>query len=87
MRYTIVIEESPRNYAVSVPDLPGCVATGASEAEAVREISKAIRLHSGGCPAGSIKSAATDTHYPAFCNSARTPSSSSRCAFSIQRCS
>ena len=45
MRYTIVIEESPRNYAVSVPDLPGCVATGASEAEAVREISKAIRLH------------------------------------------
>ena len=41
----------------------------------------------GGCPAGSRKSAATDTHYPAFCKSARTPSSSSRCAFSIHRCS
>ena len=31
MRYTIVIEKSPRNYAVYVPDLPGCVATGGSE--------------------------------------------------------
>ena len=45
MRYTIVIEKSPRNYAAYVPDLPGCVATGASEAEAVREIRDAIRFH------------------------------------------
>ena len=45
MRYTIVIEKSPRNYAAYVPDLPGCVATGASEADAVREISEAIRIH------------------------------------------
>ena len=28
-----------------VPDLPGCVATGASREEAVREISQAIRFH------------------------------------------
>ena len=28
MRYTIVIERAPRNYAAYVPDLPGCVATG-----------------------------------------------------------
>ena len=45
MRYTIVIERSPRNYAAYVPDLPGCIATGASEAEVVREICSAIRLH------------------------------------------
>ena len=45
MRYTIVIEKSPRNYAAYVPDLPGCVATGASEAEAVRKIRDAIRFH------------------------------------------
>ena len=45
MRYTIIIEESPRNYAAYVPDLPGCVATGASEAEADREIHEAIRFH------------------------------------------
>ena len=45
MKYTIVIEQTPRNYAAYVPDLPGRVATGASEAEVVREISAAIRLH------------------------------------------
>ena len=45
MRYTIVIEESSRNYVAYVPELPGYVATGASEAEAVREIREAIRFH------------------------------------------
>ncbi|MCY4595499.1 MAG: type II toxin-antitoxin system HicB family antitoxin [Bryobacterales bacterium] len=45
MRYTIVIERSPRNYSAYVPDLPGCVATGASEAEVIRGISEAIRYH------------------------------------------
>ncbi|MDE2906945.1 MAG: type II toxin-antitoxin system HicB family antitoxin [Acidobacteriota bacterium] len=45
MRYAIVIEKSPRNYAAYVPDLPGCVATGATRQEAVREIGEAIRLH------------------------------------------
>jgi len=33
MRYAIVIEKGPANYAVYVPDLPGCIATGATVAE------------------------------------------------------
>ena len=45
MQYTIVVERSPRNYAAYVPDLPGCVATGATREEAVEEIRAAIRLH------------------------------------------
>ena len=45
MRYTIVIEKSPRNYAAYVPDLPGCVATGASESEVVHAIREAIQFH------------------------------------------
>ena len=45
MQYTVVIEESPRNYAAYVPDLPGCIATGASREEVVSEIRQAIRLH------------------------------------------
>ena len=44
MRYAIVIEKSLRDYALYVPDLPGCVATGASR-KAVQEISEAIRVH------------------------------------------
>ena len=45
MEYTIVIEKAPRNYAAYVPDLPGCVATGATRDEAIREIGAAIVLH------------------------------------------
>ncbi len=45
MEYTIVIERAPRNYAAYVPDLPGCVATGATRDEAIREIGTAIVLH------------------------------------------
>ena len=45
MQYTIVIERSPRNYAAYAPDLPGCVATGATREEAVREMRRAIVFH------------------------------------------
>ncbi len=45
MRYAIVIEESSRNDGTSVPSLPGCVATRASEAEAVRKIRAALQFH------------------------------------------
>ena len=45
MKYMIVIEKAPGNYAAYVPDLPGCVATGANRDEAIREIGTAIVLH------------------------------------------
>ena len=45
MRYTIVIERAPANFAAYVPDLPGCVATGDTREDAVREIRQAIRYH------------------------------------------
>ena len=45
MRYAIVIENSGANYSAYVPDLPGCVATGATVEEAGRLIRKAIELH------------------------------------------
>lgn len=45
MQCTIVIEKAPSNYAAYVPDLPGCVATGATREEAVREMRQAIEFH------------------------------------------
>ena len=45
MRYAIVIEQAEGNFSAYVPDLPGCVATGASLAEAEREIQEAIAFH------------------------------------------
>ena len=48
MRYAVVIEQAEGNFSAYVPDLPGCVATGASIADAQREIREAIEFHLDG---------------------------------------
>ncbi|MEX1179444.1 MAG: type II toxin-antitoxin system HicB family antitoxin [Cucumibacter sp.] len=48
MCYAVVIEKAGRNYSACVPDLPGCIATGATVAEAESEIRSAIRFHIDG---------------------------------------
>lgn len=45
MRYAIVIEKAEGNYSAYVPDLPGCVATGATVEEAEAQIREAIEFH------------------------------------------
>jgi predicted RNase H-like HicB family nuclease len=44
-RYAIVIEKAPSNFAGYVPDLPGCVATGATVLETETLLREAIELH------------------------------------------
>jgi predicted RNase H-like HicB family nuclease len=43
MKYTVLIEESEEGFAVSVPGLPGCHSQGDTEAEALANITDAIR--------------------------------------------
>ena len=45
MRYAIVIEKAEGNYSAYVPDLPGCVATGATVADVETHIREAIEFH------------------------------------------
>lgn len=45
MKYAVLIERGPTGYGAYVPDLPGCVAAAATEAEARRLIREAIALH------------------------------------------
>ena len=45
MRYAVVIEKAEINYSAYVPDLPGCVATGATVEDVETEIRDAIRFH------------------------------------------
>ena len=45
MRYAVVIEKAQGNFSAYVPDLPGCIATGATVAEVEEEIRAAIRFH------------------------------------------
>ena len=48
MRYAVVIEDAGSNFSAYVPDLPGCVATGATVAEAELAIREAIEFHLDG---------------------------------------
>ncbi len=45
MRYMVVIEKGPESYGAFVPDLPGCIAAGETEAETLELIQEAIQLH------------------------------------------
>lgn len=54
MRYAIVIEQAEGNFSAYVPDLPGCVATGATLADAEREIREAIAFHLDGLRADGL---------------------------------
>jgi predicted RNase H-like HicB family nuclease len=48
MRYAVVIENAGSNFAAYVPDLPGCVATGATVAATEAAIREAIEFHLDG---------------------------------------
>ncbi len=43
MKYEVVLEESEEGFAASVPNLPGCHSQGATEQEAIQNITEAIR--------------------------------------------
>jgi predicted RNase H-like HicB family nuclease len=45
MKYLVVIEKAEGNYAAFIPDLPGCVATGATLNELHRNITDAVAMH------------------------------------------
>ncbi len=55
MRYMVVIEKGPSSYGAFVPDLPGCIAAGETEAEALALIAEAIQFHLEDIKAGGLK--------------------------------
>jgi len=44
-RYLIIIEDTATGFSAYSPDLPGCVATGATREEIKREMHDAIEFH------------------------------------------
>jgi predicted RNase H-like HicB family nuclease len=44
-RFLVVIEKGEGNYSAYSPDLPGCVATGATKSEVEKNMHGAIQLH------------------------------------------
>ena len=51
MKYAVVIEKGATSYGAYVPDLPGCVAAGATREEVVKLIQEAIEFHIEGLKA------------------------------------
>lgn len=45
MKFAVVFEKTPGNYSAYLPDLPGCVATGATHEEVERNIREALAFH------------------------------------------
>ena len=48
MRYMVVLEQGPTSYGAYVPDLPGCIAVGETQQEALELIQEAIEFHLDG---------------------------------------
>lgn len=44
-RFLVVIEKAEGNYSAYSPDLPGCVATGATIEEAKKNMQEALKMH------------------------------------------
>ena len=44
-RFLVVIEKAKGNYSAYSPDLPGCVAAGATHEEAEQNMQEAISMH------------------------------------------
>ena len=55
MRYMVVIEKGSSSYGAFVPDLPGCIAVGETEVEALTLIEEAIQFHLEDMRAGGLQ--------------------------------
>lgn len=45
MRYLVILERAPENWAAYSPDVPGCVATGPTPEATLERFREALRLH------------------------------------------
>lgn len=53
-RFLVIIEDAGENFSAYSPDLPGCVATGATHGETERNMYEAIQLHIEGLREGGL---------------------------------
>ncbi len=44
-RYLVIIEESPNGFSAFLPDLPGCIATGATRDEVEKVMREGVEFH------------------------------------------
>ena len=45
MKYIVILEKAEKNWAAYSPDVPGCVATGATKEETAQHMREALGFH------------------------------------------
>jgi predicted RNase H-like HicB family nuclease len=65
-KYLVVVEETATGYSAYSPDLPGCIATGATRPEVEKEMREAIAFHVEGLRLEG-RDVPEPHAYPAFC--------------------
>jgi predicted RNase H-like HicB family nuclease len=55
MKYLVVVEQTATGFSAYSPDVPGCIATGATRTEVEREIADAIAFHVEGLHAEGLE--------------------------------
>jgi len=55
MKYLVIIEKTDTGYSAFSPDLPGCVATGATKERAEKNMRNAIAFHLEGMQEEGLK--------------------------------
>lgn len=45
VQYPVVVEKTKRNFSAYSPDLPGCIATGETHDEVIRNMQSAVEMH------------------------------------------
>jgi predicted RNase H-like HicB family nuclease len=63
MKYLVVVEQTDTGFSAYSPDVPGCVATGATREDVEREMTEAISLHLEGLQAEGIKAPVPHTFF------------------------
>ncbi len=61
MKYLIVIEPTSTGYSAYLPDIPGCVAVGTTQAAVQRNMRDAVRFHVDGLRADNLPVPASTT--------------------------
>ncbi len=63
MKYLVVVEGTDTGFSAYSPDVPGCVATGATREDVEREMREAISFHLEGLQAEGIEAPVPHTFF------------------------
>ena len=65
-KYLVVVEKAEHNYSAYLPDVPGCVTTGDTPEETLRNMREALELHFQDVPEEEVPEPTTSADYVAL---------------------